>query len=50
MATQTIATKLLENAQIAIEISRTFESPCWGIVSQRTSKKHTQKEEDSKNK
>jgi hypothetical protein len=38
MATQTNATELLDNAQIAIKISHTFESPCLGTVSQRTSK------------
>jgi hypothetical protein len=47
MATQAKATELLDNAQIAIKISHTFESPCLGTVSWRTSKKHTQKEEDS---
>ncbi len=50
MATQTNATELLDNAQIAIKISHTFESPCFRTVSKRTSKKHTQKGEDSKNK
>jgi hypothetical protein len=38
MATETNATELLDNAQVAIKNSPTFESPCLGTVSQRTSK------------